>query len=77
MREVTGFVDKRGLPILDGDILQNEEGNEAVVERIEDSWLPFFFGIAQWQPSCCVVIGSIYHRTHTEPRQERLFPDGQ
>ena len=59
MREITGYEDKNGLPIVEGDILRNEENEICTVGQCNHGWMPFFFG-KEWEQPRIQVIGIKY-----------------
>jgi hypothetical protein len=62
MRELTGYEDRHGLPILEGDIVKTEPGCIDVVEEISEGWYPFciLFESDAWEPEAVEVLGSVY-----------------
>jgi hypothetical protein len=59
MREVTGYEDKHGRPILEGDIVRSHAGEINIVEEIPEGWYPLSF-FDQADLATVEVIGSSY-----------------
>jgi hypothetical protein len=59
MRELTGYEDQHGRPILDGDIVRSHAGEIHVVEEINEGWYPLCF-FEEADRATTEVIGSIY-----------------
>ena len=59
MRELTGYEDRHGRPILDGDIVRSHGAEIHFIEEISEGWYPLrFFDHADL--ATVEVIGSIY-----------------
>jgi hypothetical protein len=59
MRELTGYEDTHGRPILEGDIVASHAGEINMVEEIPEGWYPFCF-FEEADLATIEVIGSIY-----------------
>jgi hypothetical protein len=71
MREVTGYEDKHGRPILEGDIVRSHAGEINVIEEIPEGWYPLCF-FEEHELAAIEVIGSAY----TEPGRRLLASNG-
>jgi hypothetical protein len=59
MREVTGYEDKHGRPILEGDIVASHGSEIHLIEEISEGWYPLSF-FDQADLATVEVIGSNY-----------------
>ena len=59
MREVTGYEDNHGRPILEGDIVQSHAGEIHVVEELPEGWYPLCFFEAH-ESASIEIVGSVY-----------------
>jgi hypothetical protein len=59
MRELTGYDDKHGRPILEGDIVVSHAGEINVVEEIPEGWFPLCF-FEEHEIASIEVVGSAY-----------------
>ena len=59
MRELTGYEDRHGRPILEGDIVRSHAGEIHVVEEIPEGWYPLSFFEAH-ELAAIEVVGSVY-----------------
>jgi hypothetical protein len=71
MRELTGYEDMHGRPILEGDIVASHAGEINVVEEIPEGWYSLCFFDAH-EIASIEVIGSAY----TEPGRRLLASNG-
>src|SRR5947208_16103537 len=71
MREVTGYEDRHGRPILEGDIVRSHAGEIDVVEEIPEGWYPLCF-FEEHELAAIEVIGCMY----TEPGRRFLARNG-
>jgi hypothetical protein len=71
MRELTGYEDKYGRPILEGDIITSHAGEINVIEDIPEGWFPLCF-LEAHEIASIEVIGSAY----TEPGRQLLADAG-
>jgi hypothetical protein len=59
MRELTGYEDKHGRPILEGDIVRSSAGEIHVVEEIPKGWYPLCF-FEEREIAAIAIVGSVY-----------------
>jgi hypothetical protein len=59
MRELTGYEDRHGRPILEGDIVCSHAGEIHVVEEISEGWFPLSF-FAEADLANNEMIGNVY-----------------
>jgi DNA-binding XRE family transcriptional regulator len=59
MREVTGYEDKHGRPILEGDIVRSHAGEIHAVGEIPEGWYPLCF-FEEHEIASIEVVGSAY-----------------
>jgi hypothetical protein len=59
MRELTGYEDRHGRPILDGDLVASHGAEIHVVEEINEGWYPLCF-FEEADLATIEVVGSIY-----------------
>jgi hypothetical protein len=59
MRELTGYEDRHGRPILDGDIIASHGTEINVMEEISEGWCPLCF-FEEADRATTEVIGSIF-----------------
>jgi hypothetical protein len=59
MRELTGYEDRHGRPILEGDIVRSHADEINVVEEIPEGWFPLCF-FEEHEIASIEVVGSAY-----------------
>jgi hypothetical protein len=59
MRELTGYEDRHGRPILEGDIIAGHAGEIHVVEEVAEGWYPLCF-FEEREIAALEVVGSAY-----------------
>jgi hypothetical protein len=71
MRELTGYTDKHGRPIREGNVLQNNWGDLLTVRWSDVDYEPFAWGNEPWQTQVVQVV----ERCHTAVGEARLIVD--
>jgi hypothetical protein len=66
MRELTGYDDRQGQPILEGDIVVSHGAEIHVVEAISEGWFPLCF-FEEADLATVEVIGSCYTERGAAP----------
>jgi hypothetical protein len=59
MRELTGYEDRHGRPILEGDIVVSHAGEIDAVEEISEGWYPLCY-FEEHEIAAIEVVGSVY-----------------